>query len=173
MDDFLKDFFPKVYERKQAHLHETDYCKYDNQVLTLFTSSLYFAGLLSTFGASLVTRKYGRRMSIMTGAVSFFLGGGVNAAAINIYMLILGRILLGVGIGFGNQVRNSLFVICQSVTFPSTCHLGLSQRFICKFFSLYNLQPWLLYNMFHTKIELHQIVQMCICRRLVSFQIQI
>ncbi|ONK69114.1 uncharacterized protein A4U43_C05F19500 [Asparagus officinalis] len=103
MDDFLKHFFPKVYERKQAHLNETDYCKYDNQVLTLFTSSLYFAGLLSTFGASYVTRKYGRRISIMTGAVSFFLGGGVNAAAVNMFMLILGRILLGIGIGFGNQ----------------------------------------------------------------------
>ncbi|KAJ4797907.1 Sugar transport protein 14 [Rhynchospora pubera] len=103
MDDFLKKFFPKVYDRKQAHLHETDYCKYDNQMLTLFTSSLYFAGLISTFGASLVTRNYGRRISIMVGSVSFFLGGAVNAGAMNIAMLIIGRILLGVGIGFGNQ----------------------------------------------------------------------
>ncbi|KAK8970576.1 Sugar transport protein 14 [Platanthera guangdongensis] len=103
MDDFLKEFFPKTYERKHAHLHETDYCKYDNQLLTLFTSSLYFAGLLSTFAASPVTRKYGRRVSILTGAVSFFLGGIINAAAVNIFMLILGRILLGIGIGFGNQ----------------------------------------------------------------------
>lgn len=105
MDDFLKHFFPSVYRRKQAHLHETDYCKYDNQILTLFTSSLYFAGLVSTFGASYVTRKHGRRISIMGGAVSFFLGGAINAGAVNILMLIIGRILLGVGIGFGNQVR--------------------------------------------------------------------
>ncbi|KAH7651717.1 Sugar/inositol transporter protein [Dioscorea alata] len=103
MDDFLIHFFPSVYRRKQEHLRETDYCKYDNQLLTLFTSSLYFAGLLSTFAASPVTRKYGRRMSIMVGAVSFFLGGAVNAASINIAMLIVGRILLGFGIGFGNQ----------------------------------------------------------------------
>ncbi|XP_072990569.1 sugar transport protein 14-like isoform X2 [Typha latifolia] len=103
MDEFLKEFFPSVYRRKQEHLRETDYCKYDNQILTLFTSSLYFAGLVSTFGASLVTRKYGRRISIMTGSVSFFCGGVVNAAAVNISMLIVGRILLGVGIGFGNQ----------------------------------------------------------------------
>ncbi|KAK1267549.1 Sugar transport protein 14 [Acorus gramineus] len=103
MDDFLKDFFPKVYRRKQAHLHETDYCKYDNQLLTLFTSSLYFAGLTSTFAASYVTRKRGRRASILIGAVSFFCGGAVNAGAMNIGMLIIGRILLGIGIGFGNQ----------------------------------------------------------------------
>ncbi|GMJ07403.1 sugar transport protein 14 [Hibiscus trionum] len=103
MDDFLKEFFPKIYKRKQAHLHETDYCKYDNQLLTLFTSSLYFAGLVSTFGASYVTRQKGRRASILVGAVSFFLGGVINAAAVNIGMLIIGRILLGAGIGFGNQ----------------------------------------------------------------------
>ncbi|OVA08573.1 Sugar/inositol transporter [Macleaya cordata] len=103
MDDFLKEFFPKVYRRKQAHLNETDYCKYDNQILTLFTSSLYFAGLISTFGASYVTRSKGRRISIICGAISFFSGAILNAAAVNIAMLIIGRILLGVGIGFGNQ----------------------------------------------------------------------
>lgn len=103
MDDFLKDFFPSIYRRKQKHLNETDYCKYDNQILTLFTSSLYFAGLVSTFAASHVTRTWGRRGSILVGATSFFLGAVVNAASVNIAMLIIGRILLGVGIGFGNQ----------------------------------------------------------------------
>ncbi|GLT51707.1 hypothetical protein SLA2020_251000 [Shorea laevis] len=103
MDDFLIEFFPKIYRRKQKHLLETDYCKYDNQILTLFTSSLYFAGLVSTFGASYVTRTKGRRASILVGAVSFFFGAILNAAAVNIWMLIIGRILLGVGIGFGNQ----------------------------------------------------------------------
>uniref|UniRef100_A0A1J3HSX2 Sugar transport protein 14 n=1 Tax=Noccaea caerulescens TaxID=107243 RepID=A0A1J3HSX2_NOCCA len=103
MDDFLIEFFPIIYKRKQMHLNETDYCKYDSQMLTLFTSSLYFAGLISTFGASYVTRIYGRRGSILVGSVSFFLGGVVNAAAKNIFMLIIGRIFLGIGIGFGNQ----------------------------------------------------------------------
>ncbi|EPS71029.1 hypothetical protein M569_03730, partial [Genlisea aurea] len=103
MDDFLEEFFPKIFRRKQAHLKETDYCKYDSQVLTLFTSSLYFSALISTFGASYVTRRKGRRFSILCGSVSFFLGAVINAAAINIAMLIVGRVLLGIGIGFGNQ----------------------------------------------------------------------
>ncbi|XP_019052472.1 PREDICTED: sugar transport protein 14-like [Nelumbo nucifera] len=103
MDDFLKDFFPKVYKRKQEHLKETNYCKYDNQILTLFTSSLYFAGLISTFGASWMTRAKGRTVSILFGSVSFFIGAVLNAFAVHISMLIIGRIMLGVGIGFGNQ----------------------------------------------------------------------
>nr|KJB60524.1 hypothetical protein B456_009G310100 [Gossypium raimondii] len=85
MDDFLKEFLPKIYRRKQANLHETDYCKYDNQLLTLFTSSL-FAGLVSTFGASYVTRNKGRRASILVGAVSFFLGGAINAGIQHLLM---------------------------------------------------------------------------------------
>ncbi|KAK4280925.1 hypothetical protein QN277_012477 [Acacia crassicarpa] len=103
MDDFLIKFFPRVYANKHAHLQETDYCKYDDQILTLFTSSLYFAALVSTFFASSVTKNKGRKASIIVGSISFFMGGVINAAAVNIAMLLIGRILLGVGIGFGNQ----------------------------------------------------------------------
>ncbi|RXI05951.1 hypothetical protein DVH24_017993 [Malus domestica] len=103
MDDFLKEFFPNIYRRKQLHLNETDYCKYNNQILTLFTSCLYFAGLISTFGASYVTRNKGRKASILVGAVSLFLIAVLNAAAKNIAMLIIRRIFLGVGFGFGSS----------------------------------------------------------------------
>lgn len=104
MDDFLKKFFPKVYRRKQMNLKETDYCKYDNQLLTLFTSSLYFSALVMTFAASHLTRKKGRKASIIVGSLSFLAGAILNASAENIAMLIIGRVLLGGGIGFGNQV---------------------------------------------------------------------
>jgi MFS family permease len=104
MDDFLIEFFPQVFERKHAHMQETDYCKYDDQMLTLFTSSLYFAALVSTFGASSLTKNKGRKASIVVGSISFFIGAVMNASAVNISMLIIGRVLLGVGIGFGNQV---------------------------------------------------------------------
>ena len=46
MDDFLLKFFPDVYEKR--HNVKTDnYCLFDSQVLTLFTSSLYLAALLN------------------------------------------------------------------------------------------------------------------------------
>lgn len=102
MDDFLKKFFPTVYRNKQ-HAHENNYCKYNNQGLAAFTSSLYLAGLVSSLVASPITRKYGRRGSIICGGVSFIIGAALDASAVNLVMLILGRIMLGVGIGFGNQ----------------------------------------------------------------------
>ncbi|KAK7411629.1 hypothetical protein VNO78_03064 [Psophocarpus tetragonolobus] len=102
MNEFLEKFFPSVY-RQKLHAHENNYCKYDNQVLAAFTSSLYIAGLVASLVASPVTRKYGRRASIIGGGISFLIGAALNASAVNLTMLILGRVMLGIGIGFGNQ----------------------------------------------------------------------
>ncbi|CAA0813469.1 Sugar transport protein 7 [Striga hermonthica] len=102
MDGFLEKFFPTVY-RSKMHAHENNYCKYNNQGLAAFTSSLYLAGLVASLLASPITRKYGRRGSIICGGISFVIGATLDASAVNLAMLILGRIMLGVGIGFGNQ----------------------------------------------------------------------
>jgi MFS family permease len=104
MNDFLIKFFPVVYERKLS-AQESDYCKYDNQGLQAFTSSLYIAGLLATFVASYTTRKWGRRATMFIGGTSYLVGSILNAAAQDLAMLIIGRIMLGIGVGFGNQVR--------------------------------------------------------------------
>lgn len=102
MDGFLEKFFPVVYRNKK-HAHENNYCKYNNQKLAAFTSSLYLAGLVSSLVASPITRRFGRRRSIICGGISFMIGAALDASAVNIVMLILGRLMLGFGIGFGNQ----------------------------------------------------------------------
>lgn len=107
MDGFLEKFFPQVYRKKQ-HAHENNYCKYNDQVLASFTSSLYLAGLVATLVASPITRNYGRNASIVCGGISFLLGAILNASSVNLAMLLLGRIVLGFGIGFGNQVTDGL-----------------------------------------------------------------
>ncbi|OVA05907.1 Sugar/inositol transporter [Macleaya cordata] len=103
MEPFLRKFFPKVYTRMKEDNKISNYCKFDSQLLTLFTSSLYIAGLVASFFASFVTRAFGRKPSILIGGAAFLLGTALGAAAVNIYMLIFGRILLGVGVGFANQ----------------------------------------------------------------------
>ncbi|XP_051182512.1 sugar transport protein MST4 [Lolium perenne] len=102
MDDFLEEFFPAVLRRKQQD-KESNYCKYDNQGLQLFTSSLYLAGLTATFFASYTTRRLGRRLTMLIAGVFFLVGVVFNGAAQNLAMLIVGRILLGCGVGFANQ----------------------------------------------------------------------
>lgn len=102
MDGFLSHFFHGVYEKKK-HAHENNYCKFNDQGLATFTSSLYLAGLVASLCASPVTRNYGRRITIISGGIFFLIGAVLNAAAQNLAMLLLGRIMLGFGIGFGNQ----------------------------------------------------------------------
>ncbi|KAJ7944864.1 putative Sugar transporter [Quillaja saponaria] len=104
MDPFLMKFFHNVYE-KEAHIKSSDnqYCKFDSQILTLFTSSLYIAALISSiFGAS-ITRAFGRRLTLITGGILFLIGAAFNGFAQKVWMLIVGRLLLGFGIGCANQ----------------------------------------------------------------------
>nr|GEX34711.1 sugar transport protein 13 [Tanacetum cinerariifolium] len=86
----------------------SNYCKYDNQGLQLFTSSLYLAGLTVTFFASYTTRRLRRRLTMLIAGVFFIIGVVFNAAAKNLAMLIVGRILLGCGAGFANQYRKTI-----------------------------------------------------------------
>jgi len=78
MDDFLIKFFPKIHERK-LHAAENNYCKYDDQLLQLFTSSLYLAALVSSFGASKACSTLGRKPTIFM-ASAFFIAGAVFSA---------------------------------------------------------------------------------------------
>lgn len=104
MEEFLTKFFPDVARQMHKSMHETAYCKFDNQLLQLFTSSLYLAALASSFAASMITRKKGRKVSMFIGGLAFLIGALINAFAMNVAMLIIGRLLLGVGVGFANQV---------------------------------------------------------------------
>ncbi|KAM3704715.1 hypothetical protein ACJW31_03G026700 [Castanea mollissima] len=103
MAPFLQKFFPSVYHKEALYKSTNQYCKFDSVTLTMFTSSLYLAALLASFGASWVTKKAGRKISMLTGGLVFLAGAIINAAAQNIAMLIIGRILLGIGVGFANQ----------------------------------------------------------------------
>ncbi|KAI4967876.1 hypothetical protein ZWY2020_006979 [Hordeum vulgare] len=94
-----------VYHKEQeAERNQSNqYCKFDSQLLTMFTSSLYLAALVASFFAATVTRVAGRKWSMFAGGVTFLVGAALNGAAKNVLMLILGRVLLGIGVGFANQ----------------------------------------------------------------------
>ena len=111
MEPFLKKFFPEVYTKMNEDTKISNYCKFDSQLLTSFTSSLYIAGLVASFFASSVTRVLGRKPSILLGGAAFLAGSALGGAALNVYMLIFGRILLGIGVGFANQVGSYSFLL--------------------------------------------------------------
>ncbi|XP_047308785.1 sugar transport protein 4-like [Impatiens glandulifera] len=103
MDDFLEKFFPNIYAKEKSNKDVNQYCKFDNHMLTLFTSSLYLAALVASLFASATTRVLGRKVSMILGGSVFLVGSIFNCIANNLTMLIIGRLLLGVGIGYANQ----------------------------------------------------------------------
>ncbi|KAI4332797.1 hypothetical protein L6164_017677 [Bauhinia variegata] len=111
MEPFLKKFFPNVYHKMKEDSKLSNYCLFDSQLLTSFTSSLYVSGLVTSFFASYITSTFGRKPSIIAGGAAFIAGSVLGGAAFNVHMLIVGRLLLGVGVGFANQVKEP--VICR------------------------------------------------------------
>ncbi|CAN6239675.1 unnamed protein product, partial [Urochloa humidicola] len=134
MESFLSEFFPEVLSEMKKKKHDV-YCKYDSQWLTAFTSSLYIAGMLSSLVASRMTRMVGRQGIMLIGGALFLAGSIINAAAVNIAMLIIGRMLLGFGLGFTSQ--DTLFLLgCSSVYIRVSpgkvaWHIHLSLQRLC------------------------------------------
>ena len=81
MDPFLKKFFPEVVTKMKEDTKISNYCKFDSQLLTSFTSSLHMAGLIAYFFASSMTRAYGRKPSILIGGAAFLAGSALGGAA--------------------------------------------------------------------------------------------
>lgn len=119
MPSFLNKFFPSVLRKEAGSTPKNIYCVYDSQVLTSFTSSLYIAGLAASLVASRLARIVGRRNVMVLGGCTFFAGSAINGGAVNVAMLILGRILLGFGVGFTNQVSlpisNPMFGFAKNI----------------------------------------------------------
>ena len=102
MEPFLKKFFPKVYTKMNEDNKISKYYKFDSQLLTSFTSSLYIVGLVVSLFASSIIRAFGRKPSILAGVAAFLVGLALGGAAMNVPMLIFGRIFLRIGIRFAN-----------------------------------------------------------------------
>ncbi|KAG6543972.1 hypothetical protein Mapa_014596 [Marchantia paleacea] len=101
MDSFLKEFFPDVYRGRRS---KNNFCRYNDQFLQFYTSSLYLAALLSCIITSYPSRVWGRRITILLSGILFMLGTCIGAAALNMGMLLSGRILQGVAIGMSVQI---------------------------------------------------------------------
>jgi MFS family permease len=132
MEPFLKKFFPSVLE-KMGDAKQNQYCIFDSQILTAFTSSLYVSGLLSSLLAGRVTTATGRKGILIIGGLIFLVGTAINAAAINVEMLILGRLLLGVGIGFTNQVCKCLPELVIYIFMNEGLYIYINEKFYIRY----------------------------------------
>lgn len=73
------------------------------QLLQLFTSSLFLAGILGGALASVTTSRLGRVRTMLFAGLFFLAGAVLTSCAVNTPMLVLGRVTLGLGVGAANQ----------------------------------------------------------------------
>ncbi|KAK9811165.1 hypothetical protein WJX73_007732 [Symbiochloris irregularis] len=106
MPGFLEQFFPGVLEEVDRDNTPGDtsrerFCQYNNQGLQWFTSSMFIAGAAACLPAGWITRKYGRKFAMLVAGLLFTAGVALSTAAWSLWVLILGRVLLGLGNSFG------------------------------------------------------------------------
>jgi len=78
-------------------------------VVSMFTTGAFFGAALAGPSGDY----FGRRLTIMVGAVIFCLGGGLQTGAQNIGYLWSGRFLAGLGVGFLGTLIASWILWCQ------------------------------------------------------------
>ncbi|XP_021300651.1 sugar transport protein 8-like [Herrania umbratica] len=89
---------------EKLHFEENNFCKYNDQRVRLLISSSYLIALICGLISMALNSKWGRRSLLQIGSFSLLAGVVLNAASNNIFMLIGGRVVLGLGFGFCSQV---------------------------------------------------------------------
>ncbi|CAE6475317.1 unnamed protein product [Rhizoctonia solani] len=69
-------------------------------VLGALVATILMSASLASFASGWLSDKYSRKRTIMLGAYIFGIGAALEAASVNFPMLIIGRLIVGVGEGF-------------------------------------------------------------------------
>ncbi|KAM7497895.1 hypothetical protein LguiA_022309 [Lonicera macranthoides] len=103
MDDFLWDMFPSLRKGYQ-HAHVNNKCKYMDHKQQFLSSSMSLISLPSFLASAFLCFKYGRKSMIYLALLPFVIGIAMNAIASGKFMVLAGRAMLNIGVGFYNQV---------------------------------------------------------------------
>ncbi|CAG9994410.1 unnamed protein product [Clonostachys byssicola] len=117
--------------------------------LGLITASISFPTVITSFFASWVAEKYGRRWAVWIGTALIIVGGIVNGLANSLAMLIIARVIIGAGGGMTKVVAVALL---HEIAHPRLRPLAASI-----FYSLYYsgsiLAAWLTFGTLYIKSD--------------------
>lgn len=91
-----------------AYLSDDDYLRYFNSpgstMQGFITSAMALGSFFGCLATSFVSEPFGRRASLMICAWLWMIGAAIQSSSQNRAQLIIGRIISGVGVGFGSSV---------------------------------------------------------------------
>ncbi|KAL3154027.1 species-specific tRNA processing, variant 2 [Trebouxia sp. C0010 RCD-2024] len=81
------------------------YCRYNYKSLQTYSALMHFTGSIASIAASYFTQHWGRKGSMIIAGTSFLIGSIFQASSTkgHIWLLFIGRVCWGVGIGFGDH----------------------------------------------------------------------
>ena len=104
-------------------------------------SSMMFGAAVGAVGSGWLSFKLGRKKSLMIGAILFVAGSLFSAAAPNVEVLILSRVLLGLAVGVASytaplylseiapeKIRGSMISMAMRCQFPSCSSAGMKGK---------------------------------------------
>jgi MFS family permease len=94
-----------VFKHLVRALPPTPSPRFNDHLLQLFTSSLFLAAAVAAMIGSWTCNRFGRKMTMLAGGTCFLIGTALVTGAVATGMLVVGRIVLGFGVGFACQVR--------------------------------------------------------------------
>ena len=111
MDSFLLQFFPSVLAN-QKDASDSTWCTFRSPMLQLFTSILFLTSIVGGLSGEYITKAYGRAKTIQLGGLLAILASLISGEAKSISVLLLGRALMGIAVGFESQActRTHAFV---------------------------------------------------------------
>ncbi|GAX80890.1 hypothetical protein CEUSTIGMA_g8325.t1 [Chlamydomonas eustigma] len=99
---YLQLFFPEVMSSKMSGSGSV-YCVYNDHILSLVTSSLFLSAAPSALLGGYLCNKHGRKAVLMASGLAFLIGTAMVASSFSVIQLVLGRLLLGVGVGLSTM----------------------------------------------------------------------
>lgn len=67
--------------------------------LGLYSAAYFLPSVVTSYIGDFLSSRYGRRCAILVGMSLMLIGGFINALAVNIAMWLVGRVIIGAGVG--------------------------------------------------------------------------
>ncbi|KAF3946986.1 hypothetical protein CMV_026817 [Castanea mollissima] len=106
MDSFFKLFFHKL-NYKKMKTREDNFCVYYDNIIEAYLSLLFGSAVVAALASVFLYKKQGRKWPLLLGFSLLLLGSSLSSSTKVLWILFIGRIITGIGIGFMSQSSNA------------------------------------------------------------------
>lgn len=104
MDSFFKLFFHKL-NYKKMKTRRDNFCVYYDSIIEAYLSLIFGSAAVAALASVFLYKKLGRKWPLLLGISLLLLGSSLSSSTKVLWILFIGRIITGIGIGIMSQVK--------------------------------------------------------------------